>query len=801
MQYFCKNQERRLKVSLNSVINGIDYLEVDSPDQKTLKIHFLHPLTGETGGLPVGVGIVPLERTNIFIEGGVRIKNIEVNTLSVSANVMTITVDKTGDFSTYRFRVVRSQTDLESPVGFDPQLAQVDFSFKANCPSDFDCKADDACLEERIPDPRINYLAKDYASFRRLALDRLSLLMPDWQERSVADLQIALIELMAYTGDYLSYYQDAVATEAYLFKARKRVSTRRHARLLDYHVHNGCNSRSWVFIEVAPGGTADTAILKKSTVLFTKGPNDLVTVTDANINKVLLEPEVQVFETKHDEILLSVHNEISFYTWDDHACCLPRGATQATLYREDMQSLLLKEGQVLVFEEIKSPTTGKEADANPVNRHAVRLTKVETKEDILNSIMVVEIEWHEADALPFPLRISAKIDGALVNNISVARGNIVLSDHGMTIEVEALIPSTASETGNYRPLLPNKDVTASIPYQHDDYLSEAATFMLVQDPHKAISEIILMEEESIWKTQRDLLASDRFAQDFVAEIESDQTVQLRFGDDILGKKPGEGFQPSAVYRVGTGVSGNIGAEAIARIHWNTGGILTVRNPLQAKGGQRAETIEEVKQFAPEAFKTQERAVTEADYVAKTELHPQVQKALATFRWTGSWHTVFVTIDRKDGLPLDNRFKKEIIDHLEKYRMAGYDLEIRPPRFVALEIEMNVCVKKGYFKNAVKLKLRDVFSRFDFPDGTKGFFNPDIFTFGQPVYVSAIYEKAMSVDGVASVELKTFKRMTMPANLEKEKGVLQPDKSEIIRLDNDPNFPENGKINFLMFGGL
>ena len=44
--------------------------------------------------------------------------------------------------------------------------------------------------------------------------------MPDWQERHVPDIGVALVELLAYVGDYLSYYQDAVATEAYLETAR-----------------------------------------------------------------------------------------------------------------------------------------------------------------------------------------------------------------------------------------------------------------------------------------------------------------------------------------------------------------------------------------------------------------------------------------------------------------------------------------------------------------------------------------------------------------------------------------------------
>ena len=140
------------------------------------------------------------------------------------------------------------------PAGIDPALAQVDFSFKVDCPSDFDCQPRRGLpARRRRPRPAIDYLAQDYASFRRLMLDRLSMLMPDWRERNPADLGVALVELLAFRGDELSYYQDAVATEAYLGTARRRVSVRRHARLVDYALHDGCNARAWVAFE-ADGG-------------------------------------------------------------------------------------------------------------------------------------------------------------------------------------------------------------------------------------------------------------------------------------------------------------------------------------------------------------------------------------------------------------------------------------------------------------------------------------------------------------------------------------------------------------------
>ena len=55
----------------------------------------------------------------------------------------------------------------------------------------------------------------------------------------------------ALAGDYLSYHQDAIGTEAYLATARRRLSVVRHARLLDYFLVEGCNARTWLALTVA----------------------------------------------------------------------------------------------------------------------------------------------------------------------------------------------------------------------------------------------------------------------------------------------------------------------------------------------------------------------------------------------------------------------------------------------------------------------------------------------------------------------------------------------------------------------
>ena len=193
------------------------------------------------------------------------------------------------------------------------------------CASDLDCAATQPCPPEIFPASHIDYLSKDYASFRQLIYDRLALTMPDWQERHVPDIGVTLVELLAYTADYLSYYQDAVATEAYLGTARQRISVRRHARLVDYRMHEGNNARAWVTV------STDTNLdpLKAEDFYFITGFSGI----KASSGNLVKEEDLtgvptnwyEVFEPmaeKADQkfVFRAAHSEMYFYTWGDSEC-------------------------------------------------------------------------------------------------------------------------------------------------------------------------------------------------------------------------------------------------------------------------------------------------------------------------------------------------------------------------------------------------------------------------------------------------------------------------------------------------
>ena len=777
-------------------LNAIDYLEVVSSDQRTLDVWCLLPTTA-------------LTTANCRVDGGARITGITVLTTLGSASPdpqtqdcrLRLTVSAAGDFSDYTLRLVDPASPDQPAPGFDPRLAQITFSFKAQCPSDFDCASTPDCATDATPAPAIDYLAKDYPSFTELMLDRLGVLMPGFAERNPADLQVTLVELLAYAADHLSYYQDAVGTEAYLGTARSRVSLRRHARLLDYAMHDGCNARAWVAVEVTKDAVAP---LKAGAMLLTRGEAAGSWVRSADLARQL-DADTLVFETLHDITPLAKNSLAHFYTWSDEACWLPAGATRATLV-DDGPSFAI--GDVLVLEEALSPDTGLAQDADLSHRWAVRLVAAAKSQDPLTKQDLWEIAWADADALPFALCLSARIGDSLsvTPDVSVARGNIVLVDHGFTRTQVALDPPAVPDAGDYRPLLPDTGIAFAEVYDALALAARPANGALVQDPRAALPAGAVLAGDTDWHPQRDLLSSDRFAPEFVLETENDGAARVRFGDGRNGLAPTPGEQLLASYRLGGGMVGNVGPEAITRLVTDDPvlgpTLVRVRNPLPAAGGQDPESAEQVRQYAPQAFRVQERAVTEDDFARVAEQFPGVQRAVARLRWTGSWYTVFLSVDRVGGgsAVLDPVFDAGLRAWIDRFRLAGYDLEIRDPSYVPLDIALQVCVQPERYAADVELALLRRFGTTT-DAGRQAFFNPDAFSFGDPLYLSRLVAAALDVPGVASVKATTFQRWGKTANGELAAELIAAAPLEVLRLDNDPNFPENGRIVFDMLGGL
>ncbi|MEU6253117.1 putative baseplate assembly protein [Streptomyces sp. NPDC047043] len=1022
---------RRAKVRA-AQLNGVDAVEVGD-DGLLLTVTFL-------GKAPHGLG-----PENIRVDGGRRITGITAVDVSIEReddpeldDRLYVTLDKAGDTSRYRFSLVETdpygRPGTEPFRGFDQRYHTASFSFRPDCPTPFDCKEEEQQTADFPAAPVVDYTARDYDTIRKLLLDRLALTTPDWVERNPADLGVTLVELLAHTGDQISYQQDAVATEAYLDTARRRVSVRRHVRLIDYAMHDGCTARAYVTVQTAGDTTLAPGTFRFASVdVRTLDPHDRpepgTVIDEIDLGDLDERGSVEVFEpvVAADPLELKVaHNAIRLWTWCGEVCTLPKGTTSATLRDEweDPETcrdrrLALRPGDLLVLEEVRGPRTGTPGDQDPSHRQAVRLTSVTPAVDRIEDQPVLEVTWAAEDALrtPFCLTTRGGRDCLPVEDVTLARGNVVLVDHGRTLtglpetatvppdpavvapcdppafgcgdreegnaparlvnsltdkaeSGEALVPDDVRElfevvgepatvraglgleragqrhervvpgtayaqatalrtllaqsvypgiTPRFRPVLGRAPVVqavafpdaqavaagqaeriAAIPgrvrqrlvelwrsardrdgladeeideltvvyglkvverfelrthpvralrellYRNDELLDGklsrvevlaararagavldghlaweiahswgpayaaglhpdepvlrgSATAALVQDPRRALPAVRLQQDEHVvWEPRRDLLHSTSRDRHFVGELEDDGRLALRFGDGRHGARPTPGSRLALHYRLGGGIAGNVGAEAINHLVVQSDceqpPAAVVRNPLPATGGTEPEPVEQARQLAPlDLRRTRLRAVTSEDYAALATELPGVQRAAAEIRWTGSVQEAHIAIDSYGSAEPSPELLARVEQSLEAYRRIGHDLVVGPARLVPLDIELRVCAAPGHQHGQILAELYRVLGSGRLTDGRLGFFHPDALTFGGPVRLSRLVAVAAAVPGVESVQVTRLRRLFEQDRGEREDGVLRLGPLEIATCDNDPDRPENGRL--------
>src|SRR4051794_22990386 len=155
----CRDEHRRERV--RETVNGIDYVDAGD-DRSTLTVYFFN-------AAPTG-----LTPTHFRVTGGGRAGD-EIRVLGIGPGdsslespekAVELTLSRQADPAHYTIAV-------SGIAGIDPLYASASFSFSTDHPLALDCAAGDLDEARSYDTPEIDYLAKDYASFRQLMLDRL----------------------------------------------------------------------------------------------------------------------------------------------------------------------------------------------------------------------------------------------------------------------------------------------------------------------------------------------------------------------------------------------------------------------------------------------------------------------------------------------------------------------------------------------------------------------------------------------------------------------------------------------------
>jgi len=723
------------------------------------------------------------------------------------AATIVLTLNTLGDFSIY--------TLVVGGPNIDPFFASRQLRFRLACDDRFDCRAA-ASAPTPAPDLQVNidYLAKDYSSFRQALLDFIPTRLPEWTERSEADLGVMLLELFADSADKLSYLQDRVANEAFLSTATQRRSVAGHLALIGYSMDQGASAGTFLQLHV---NTVHT-LLSGLSIPGLK----VSTVPGSSTDPII------VFETLGGATLRPQHNQMPIYTWANQNCCLPASALSLALCGSYDQ---LHSGDYLLVEDKSG------------NRDVVRLVaEPQIVTPIVGgpvgsppSALITIVRWSEATPLTRDYCL-CDTSASPPMPCTWVRGNVVPATHGETV-TEGIRTLTAEQAqvlqlelaalppGTKRPR--QRLPLGHAPLAHLDpstvALADAPTASAVTAVPSEVTELLIRAPRSIstlrifvdgvngaWQEADTLLNSGAGDQVFRVEIDDDGDATVVFGDGTFGMRPSETANVTAIYRVGGGAIGNVAADTLTRAVNLEPWLDSVTNVSAASGGRNQESREHARSVGPQSSHTPLVAVSTGDYQAAAQDfrdssgHQPVQRANANFLWTGSWLTATVAVEPDPKTTFDTTLTDEITTYLDGRRLAGYDLVILPALYVPLDIIVEFCTASGFRSADVQQGLLLALSNLDLPAGKQGFFHPGLFSFGDFVYVSKLYAAIMAVPGVDSAQITRLAILHSASpdtdtrtNL--AQGYLSVSADQVIRLDNDRNFPQNGSLSVLPKG--
>jgi hypothetical protein len=818
--------DRKVALQAQSVVTGIDFVYVDAT-QVVLDVYFLNDPLGLT------VSLANLTADQIQIYNAARnVPGQEVSVTGISwvvvgaDNVLRIDTAEPGDFTLYKFGINDARVDRF--------FNHIPLNFKANCPSDLDCKQPPhECAPEDWVDFPVDYQARDFESFRQALTDFASLRYPNWTDRLEADAGMMLLEMMSAMGDEMSYYQDRVGREAHLETASERRSVRRHARLLDYDMHDGLGATTWLDVTVLP---ADSGQILAGHKVWAKSDGGETTMFEvgASLQDIIVEKEYFVEADR---------NSFDPHFWDEDEVCLPAGSTE--LYISGHHQGTLAPGSPnnadwLVLKTAESPGI-------PSKRHLVNIKEVVDDNDPVFGLPITRITWDIEYATPFEMDLE----------VLEVRGNIVPIMAGETFWERFIVGEdpdlVAMSDPDYGPL--SRAVERAGPGDVTIYLyslTDSDLRPLVWEGDQAVKAspaIHIYPVEFVdpnwdplgtadWDWQRSLLGSPSSQPndtDYTLDdglwrrvvsyrrpdglfIHQDYATgagkTIRFGDGEFGIIPAEGTIFQLVYRLGNGVAGNVEPDVIKEFeaayldeaanpprNFDMTFVESISNPFGATNGQDEESLSDVKALAPQAFRSVTfRAVRKEDYAEAAERLDWVQKAGAEFRWTGSWLTGFVTPDPLDTVVVRPEQNRELSAQMERFRQAGREIYPAKPIYANMDLEIDLCIEAHAYPLEVKARVMLALFGKGGPRPVEGYFSPDRFTFGTPLDRTTLEATMQLVPGVKAVEQIRYRRrgwFTWQVFTDFE---YDPGDNVIIRISNDLLRPEQGTVKIFTHGG-
>lgn len=654
--------------------------------------------------------------------------------------------------------------------------------------------------------PLLDTTARDAPALLQLMMERADVVLPEWTERGAADLATMLLELVAHQLDRIAYAQERATAEGFLETAQLRRSVEDHVRLLDYTPDPGLAATAMIRVRLDRLGEVADRIEAAAESPVEAGASDIERVTGgASTLRLpagsLIGPstagEPAIFETEMDLDVDPALDELGLV--ED----IERGASSAEI-QGDWEGL---KGRWMLLD------GGRD---RPL--HVIRVTRAEVSTD------ATVLHWDPRRPAPVDYPSS---ESRFFGNLVPAHHGIPLEPLGVDTDVEATLSDEQDDPlGWLEPFREQLsfDVDGSereldLPLHPIAY--QAAGWPFPGERREGVPQLEIAVDGETWARVEHLGLADPADRVFVLRAGRNGGASIRFGNGENGAAlPARQLPVTIGMRLALGSPGNVGAGVLDRVLafgpsatfdalltrlQDTGDaelwlrrMIVVDNPLPAVGGRPPESLERMRYDAPRAVRDRLSAVVPDDYERLLEQLDDVRGARARILDVGLRQVVRVTLllGDEDVLDDDERLRRwaEARQQLEDIRLLGFDVEIQPPTWVPLDLDVVVDAVGDWNTEQVRQAVIEAI------EGDGGLLDPDSSGLGGDVMLDALYRAILATPGVAAAQVKRFRRLERDAREYLEDGRIPIGAEEVAVIHPPYGDADTGVLTVTVCGG-
>jgi predicted phage baseplate assembly protein len=307
-------------------------------------------------------------------------------------------------------------------------------------------------------------------------------------------------------------------------------------------------------------------------------------------------------------------------------------------------------------------------------------------------------------------------------------GSVVTASRGETVDNEILGSGSASVANQFFVLKKSPLTYTSAPTADNE--------------QGVASSLKVYVDGILWNEVLSFYGVDPEAQVYIVRQNDDEASIVTFGDGRRGARlPTGSNNVTAFYRFGAGKAAPP-AGGITQLAKPVKGLTAVKSPVAAKGGDDAETTDNLQDYAPESALLLGRAVSMADMEAVAIGVPGVRAVAVEWRWNQVQQRPVIQVwyIGDDNILTDvGQALRRLSDPTTP---IGVEVALPHPLTLSIDVEID----ERYLEDEVLPRMRAALM-----NSETGLLVPERIGIGRPLFRSRIFEAVMAVAGVSSVQ--------------------------------------------------